>query len=700
MTDPVTLTRTGNIGLICIDNPPVNALSFAVRRGLVSCITQADADSKIDAVVIWADGRTFPAGADITEFDRPPIEPALVDVCDHIEGCSKPVIAALHGTVLGGGFEVALGSHFRIAAPGTRFGFPEVLIGILPGAGGSQRMPRITGAGPALDLMIKGSPINLEKVVALGLVDRVSLGDLKEDALNYAAEILVDKIPIRRVSERSDGFADQAAYTAAIEATRSKMLAANSPLFAPMRILECIEAAAEMPYPEGRVLEYEKIRACVEHPQHAALVHAFFAERKSVKFPEAGRAKPRNLAKIGVIGGGTMGAGITVAALDAGLEVIMVERDAQSIARGKENVEKVYQRHVDKGRITAEKMDAVMARYTPATGYELLGDVDLVIEAVFEEMSVKKTVFTALDKVLKPGAVIASNTSFLDINEIASVTSRPDDVIGLHFFSPANIMRLLEIVIPDKVSDETVATGLALAKMMRKTPVRSGVCDGFIGNRMIAKYGDVASHLVEEGASPYQVDAAVREFGYPIGPFQMSDLAGGDIGWAVRKRHAKTRDPKARYVPIADRLCENGWFGQKTGRGYYIYENGSRVGTQDPEVLAIIDAERARAGITPRSFTNAEIVDRYLAAMINEGADIVHEGIASCPSDVDVIKVYGYAFPRFRGGPMKYADMIGLDKVLATIHKMAEQDPMFWVASPLLVDLVAKGKNFDSLNKG
>ena len=700
MTDPVTLTRTGNIGLICIDNPPVNALSFAVRRGLVSCITQADADSKIDAVVIWADGRTFPAGADITEFDRPPIEPALVDVCDHIEGCSKPVIAALHGTVLGGGFEVALGSHFRIAAPGTRFGFPEVLIGILPAAGGSQRMPRITGAGPALDLMIKGSPINLEKVVALGLVDRVSLGDLKEDALNYAAEILVDKIPIRRVSERSDGFADQAAYTAAIEATRSKMLAANSPLFAPMRILECIEAAAEMPYPEGRILEYEKIRACVEHPQHAALVHAFFAERKSVKFPEAGRAKPRNLAKIGVIGGGTMGAGITVAALDAGLEVIMVERDAQSIARGKENVAKVYQRHVDKGRITAEKMDAVMARYTPATGYELLGDVDLVIEAVFEEMSVKKTVFTALDKVLKPGAVMASNTSFLDINEIASVTSRPDDVIGLHFFSPANIMRLLEIVIPDKVSDETVATGLALAKMMRKTPVRSGVCDGFIGNRMIAKYGDVASHLVEEGASPYQVDAAVREFGYPIGPFQMSDLAGGDIGWAVRKRHAKTRDPKARYVPIADRLCENGWFGQKTGRGYYIYENGSRVGTQDPEVLAIIDAERARAGITPRSFTNAEIVDRYLAAMINEGADIVHEGIASCPSDVDVIKVYGYAFPRFRGGPMKYADMIGLDKVLATIHKMAEQDPMFWVASPLLVDLVAKGKNFDSLNKG
>ena len=547
--------------------------------------------------------------------------------------------------------------------------------------------------------MIKGMPITLEKAVELGLVDRVSTGDLTEDAIKYAAEILANNIPIRRVSERTEGFSDKAAYSAAIDATRSKMLAAKSPLFAPMRILECIEAAAELPFPEGLKFEYEKVCACLEHPQHEALVHAFFAERKSAKFPEAGRAKPRNLAKIAVIGGGTMGAGITVAALDAGLEVIMVERDADSIARGEKNVAQVYQRHVDKGRITAEKMAAVMARYTPVTGYETLGDVDLVIEAVFEEMSVKKVVFTALDKVLKPGAVMASNTSFLNIDEIAAVTSRPQDVIGLHFFSPANIMRLLEIVIPGKVSDETVATGLLLAKMMRKIPVRSGVCDGFIGNRMIAKYGDVAAHLIEEGASPYQVDAAIREFGYPIGPYQMSDLAGGDIGWAVRKRLAETRDPKARYVQIADRLCENGWFGQKTGRGYYIYENGSRVGTEDPEVLAIVDAERVRAGITPRSFTNAEIIERYMAAMINEGADILHEGIASCPSDVDVTKIFGYAFPRFRGGPMKYADMIGLDRVLATVNKMAEQDPMFWVPSPLLVDLVAKGENFASLNK-
>ncbi|HBN31119.1 MAG TPA: 3-hydroxyacyl-CoA dehydrogenase, partial [Rhodobacteraceae bacterium] len=399
-----------------------------------------------------------------------------------------------------------------------------------------------------------------------------------------------------------------------------------------------------------------------------------------------------------VIGGGTMGAGIAVAILNAGLPVVMIERDQDSLDRGRANVEKVYNSNIAKGRMTEAQKEAVMARFTGTLDYGVLADVDLVIEAVFEEMDVKKGVFAQLDAAMKPGAILATNTSYLNIDELAATISRPRDVIGLHFFSPANIMKLLEIVVPAKVSDDVVVTGFELAKKLGKTPVRAGVCDGFIGNRILAIYRIAADHMMEDGASPYEIDAALREFGYPMGPYQVSDLAGGDIGWATRKRKAATRNPNARYVQIADRICERGWFGQKTGRGYYVYEG--RTGREDPEVLAIIDAERTRAGITTRSFTAGEIQNRYMAAMVNEGANVLDEGIALRPLDIDVAFIYGYGFPRWRGGPMKWADMQGLDVILARIREYAKEDALFWRASPLLEHLVAEGRNFDDLNKG
>ena len=460
-----------------------------------------------------------------------------------------------------------------------------------------------------------------------------------------------------------------------------------------------MQAAVQLPFDEGLARERALFIECLDSPQRAGLIHAFFAEREVAKVPEAQAAQPRPVASIAVIGGGTMGAGIAVAALDAGLPVTMIERDAESIARGRANVEKVYNGLVAKGRMTDAAKAAVMARYSGSTNYADIAQVDLVIEAVFEDIEVKKAVFRELDRVCKPGAVLATNTSYLDIDAIAASTSRPQDVIGLHFFSPANIMKLLEIVVPAKVAADVVATAFELAKKLKKVPVRAGVCDGFIGNRILAVYKQAADYLMEDGASPYEIDAAVRGFGFAMGPFQVTDLAGGDIGWATRKRRAATRDPKARYVEIADRICERGWFGQKTGRGFYLYPKGARVGQPDPEVLAIVDAERAKKGITPRSFTADEIMRRYMAAMVNEGAKVVAEGIALRPLDVDVTFVAGYGFPRHRGGPMKWADMTGLDKVLADIQAFAKEDPLFWKPAPLLEQLVAEGRNFDSLNK-
>lgn len=686
--------------VVTIDNAPVNALGVDVRRGLVDAIDSAERALQIQAVLLVGAGQHFIGGADIREFGLPAQAPFLPDVCNRIENCSKPVIAAIHGVALGGGLEVALAAHYRLALPGARLGLPEVQLGLLPGAGGTQRTPRLIGAAPALDLMLSARQASAAEAATLGLVDKVGMdaADPVEQGLAYAQELLAAQAPVRRTRDAA-GLADAGAAQAAIDAARASTAKKARGLFSPLKIIDAVQAARDLPFDEGMARERALFLACLDSPQRAGLVHAFFAEREVVKAPETKIAQPRPVASIGVVGGGTMGAGITVAALDAGLPVTMIERDDAALARGRALVDKVYDGLVAKGRLTADGKAAVMQRYTGSTAYDALAQVDLVIEAVFEDMAVKQAVFAELDGVCKPGAVLATNTSYLDIDQIAAATKRPADVVGLHFFSPANIMKLLEIVVPAQVAPDVVATAFALAKRLKKTPVRAGVCDGFIGNRILAVYRTAADHMLEDGASPYQIDAAVRDFGYPMGPYQMSDLAGGDIGWATRKRRAPTRDPRARYVQIADRLCERGWFGQKTGRGYYLYADGARTGTPDPEVMAIVDAERERAGVAPRSFTDDDIMRRYIAAMINEGANVVHEGIALRPLDVDVTFVHGYGFPRYRGGPMHYADTVGLDTVLADIRAFAAEDPVFWKPSPLLVELVARGANFASLNK-
>ncbi|MCD2164808.1 3-hydroxyacyl-CoA dehydrogenase NAD-binding domain-containing protein [Comamonas koreensis] len=696
----VNIAREGQVLVVTIQNPPVNALSQAVRQGLADAVAQARSDAQVQAILLVGSGKAFIAGADIREFGKPAMPPSLPDVLVQLENSDKIVVAAIHGPALGGGLEVALSCHYRLAVSGAKLGLPEVQLGLLPGAGGTQRTPRLIGVKAALDLMLSGRHASAEEALAMGLVDKVEPAgsDARTAGLAYANALLAQNAPVRRTREAT-ALADKAASQAELDTAKAESAKKSRGLFSPGKIIECVQGALDLPFEQGMQNERKLFVQCLESPQRAGLIHAFFAERETAKIPEAKAAAPRALNSIGVVGGGTMGAGITVAALDAGLPVVMVERDAESIARGRANVEKVYDGLIAKGRMTAEKKAAIMARYSGSTDYAALAQVDLVIEAVFEEMGVKKAVFAELDKVCKPGAVIATNTSYLDIDAIAASISRPQDVIGLHFFSPANIMKLLEIVVPAKVSADVVATAFELARRMKKVPVRAGVCDGFIGNRILAVYREAANYLLEDGASPYQIDEAVREFGYPMGPFQVADLAGGDIGWATRKRKAATRDPKARYVQIADRIAEKGWFGQKTQRGYYLYPQGARVGEQDPEVLAIVDAERQRAGVTPRSFSNAEIMRRYMAAMVNEGANVVREGIALRPLDVDVTFLYGYGFPRFRGGPMKWADMVGLDKILADIREFAKEDALFWTPSPLLVELVEKGENFESLNK-
>ena len=687
----------GDVLVVTIDNPPVNALGAAVRQGLLAAMQQAQADAAVAAVLLVGAGKAFIARADIREFGKPPVAPLLPEVCRAIEGSDKPVVAVLHGAALGGGLEVALSAHYRLALPAATLGLPEVNLGLLPGSGGTQRAPRLMGVQAATAIMLSGQHLKAQAALQAGLVDKLVEGtDPLAAGLAYVRELLAAQAPVRRTRELV--IAEPQAALAWLEEQKTETAKKSRGLFSPLKIIECVQAAVQLPFDEGLARERALFMECLDSPQRAGLIHAFFAEREVVKVPEAQAAQPRPVGSIAVIGGGTMGAGIAVAALDAGLPVTMIERDAESIARGRANVEKVYNGLVSKGRMTDAAQAAVMARYTGSTDYADIAQVDLVIEAVFEDIEVKKAVFRELDRVCKPGAVLATNTSYLDIDAIAAATSRPQDVVGLHFFSPANIMKLLEIVVPAQVAPDVVATAFELARKLKKVPVRAGVCDGFIGNRILAVYKQAADYLLEDGASPYEIDAAVRGFGFAMGPFQVTDLAGGDIGWATRKRRAATRDPQARYVEIADRICERGWFGQKTGRGFYLYPDGARVGQPDPEVLAIVDAERAKKGVTPRSFSAEEIMRRYMAAMVNEGAKVVAEGIALRPLDVDVTFVAAYGFPRHRGGPMKWADMAGLPKVLADIREFAKEDPLFWQPAPLLEKLVAEGRNFDSLN--
>ena len=694
MSDPITYTRHDDIAALRINNPPVNALSQAVRQGLSDGMDRAEADEGVKAVLIVGEGRAFIAGADIKEFGKPPMAPWLPDLCTRIEGSALLVVASMHGVSLGGGLEVALSAHYRIAQPSARVGLPEVHLGLIPGAGGTQRLPRLIGAEKSIDPITTGRHIKADEALTLGIFDKIEEGDSEAVGLAYACALLAEGAPRRPVSEMP------APAPLDWDATYNAVLKKGRGQISPAVAVRAVQAASELPFDEGMKQERKLFMELMETDQRKGMIHAFFNERAVSNLPELKGVEPRALKSVGIIGGGTMGAGIATAALLARLDVVMIEMtdDAAEAARGR--IAGNLSGALKRGKISQDQHDALMNKaLTVSTSYDALGDVDLVVEAVFEEMSVKREVFAKLDAACKPGCVLATNTSYLDVNEIAQATARPEDVIGLHFFSPAHVMKLLEVVVADKTAPDVVATGFALGKMLGKISVRAGVCDGFIGNRILAVYRDAAGHMVLDGASPYQIDAALVDFGFAMGPFAVSDLAGLDIGWATRKRKAPDRHPAERIPTYIDRLCEQGHFGQKTGEGYYIYEKGKRGGTPNPKIPALIADEQQELGIKPRDFTDAEIVRRYMCAMVNEAAKVVGEGIARRPLDVDMTLLFGYGFPRCWGGPMKWADIQGLDAVLADIKSYATEDAWFWQPAPLLEQLVRDGRTFDDLNK-
>ena len=687
------------IALIEISNPPVNAISGDVRIGLLDTINKLAENDLIKAIVITAPERTFLAGADIKEFGRNIDAPVLGEICDIIENLDKIVVASLHGTPLGGGLEVAMSAHYRIAAPKTKVGLPEVLLGILPGAGGTQRLPRLCGVSMALDMMLTGKHVNVEDAFKNGIIDEIAPdGNTVENGIEYAKKLIDKGFAVRPTSKKIDKINNREEINKVIQKIKLDTLSKSKNLFSPHAIIKSVEQGLDLDFASSIQNERKLFKECIESPQRQGLIHSFFSERANTKVLELEKGNAKELNKIGVIGGGTMGTGISMAAMNAGLSVIMIEQDKASIDKALGKINATYDRNVKLGRISIEQKNQIMSLFSAVTDMGMLSDRDLVIEAVFEEMEVKKEVFIKLNKICNENCILASNTSYLNVNEIASVVNDPSRVIGLHFFSPANIMKLLEIVVADKTSNDTVATAFSLAKKMKKVPVRSGVCDGFIGNRILSKYLIGTYHMVEDGASPFHVDKVLRDFGCAMGVFQVIDLAGGDIGWATRKRKAPFRHKDDRYVEIADRVCENGWFGQKTSKGYYLYGDNIEPLTPNPEIDVICNSERQRVGIKVKTFSDQEILDRYLAAMVYEGVKILQEKIAVRPSDIDVVYTNGYGFPRWRGGPMKYADMVGLDKILLNIQKFYEEDPRFWSPPELLIDLVKNNKNFDSLN--
>ncbi|MDA7966292.1 3-hydroxyacyl-CoA dehydrogenase NAD-binding domain-containing protein [Ruegeria sp.] len=694
MSQVIGYERVGDIAVLAAQNPPVNALGMDVRRGLLAGIERAEAEGA-RAVLIYGQGRTYFAGADIREFGKPPQDPFLPALCDRIEASPLLVVSSLHGTALGGGLEVALSSHYRIAVPSAKLGLPEVNLGILPGAGGTQRLPRVAGVQAALDMITTGRHIPAPEALEMGVLDRVQDGDPRQIGLDYVAELLAAGASRRPVCDMPAPAPID--FDAAYEAVLKKGRGQLSPAVAVRAIQAACEAES---FAAGQARERELFMDLMASDQRKGLIHAFFSERAVSKLPELAGIEPRALQQIGVIGGGTMGAGIATSALLAGLPVTLVEMSQDAAHTARDRIAANLSGAVKRGKLSQNAHDDILGnRLALATDYDALRSADLVIEAVFEDMEVKKQVFTHLDAVCKDGAVLATNTSYLDINEIAQATGRPGDVIGLHFFSPAHVMKLLEIVVADDSAPDVVATGFALGKRLRKVSVRAGVCDGFIGNRILSAYRACADHMVLDGASPYQIDKALTDFGFAMGPFAVSDLAGLDIGWATRKRKRAAGLPEgARDSTYADRLCEAGHFGQKTGKGYYSYTSGQRGGVPNPEVIPLIEADRVAQGITPRVFSEDEIVRRYMVAMVNEAARVVGEGIARRPLDVDMVLLYGYGFPRFWGGPLKWADIQGLPDILSDIREWSKEDACFWQPAPLLEELVAEGRDFESLN--
>ena len=682
----ITTHKDGEVLVIVSNNPPVNALGQAVRAGLQAGIEEALADDSIKAVVVRCDGRTFFAGADITEFGKPPQPPSLPDVINAFENSPKPVIAAIHGTALGGGLEVALGCHYRVAAKSAKLGLPEVKLGLLPGAGGTQRLPRVVGVAEALNMIVIGNPIKASKAAENGLVDKlVDDAELADAAIAFAKEV-AGNATHPKTSARNDKLAAAAADPSVFSNFMEKNGRKMRGFEAPAACVEAVKAAVELPIEEGLKKERELFLKLVSGGQSAALRHVFFAERQANKIDDIAKDTPLiDIKKVGILGAGTMGGGIAMNFLSAGIPVTILEREEAALERGVGIIRKNYENTAKRGRMTEEQVEKAMSLLTPTLEMDDLADCDLVIEAVFELMEIKKDVFGKLDKVVKKGAILASNTSYLDVDEIAASTSRPEDVIGLHFFSPANIMKLLEIVRGAKTSDSVLATSMALSKKIGKVAVVSGVCHGFIGNRMLAKRQQQAQQMILEGAKPWDVDRVLTEFGLPMGPFQMADLAGLDLGWSAETSKSST---------VREVLCERGRRGQKTGKGFYDYDEARR-GSPSDETMEIIPAFIEKSGNTPRTVDDQEILERLLYPMVNEGAKILEEGMSQRASDIDVVWMNGYGWPAYTGGPMFWADQVGLDTIVAGLEKHADKLGDDFSISPMLKDKAAKGEKFN-----
>jgi len=689
ITQSVDISTRGRVAVLTVDNPPVNALSQHVRKGLHDGIKQATADGAVQAIVIACAGRTFIAGADITEFGKPPAEPSLHSVLDLIEGSPKPVVADVHGTALGGGLEVTLACHYRVAVKAARFGLPEVKLGILPGAGGTQRLPRVVGVEKGLSMMVSGDPIGADEALKAGLIDEIVNGDLAAAGVTFAEKVLNEKRPLRKIRDLDDKLAAVRGKPEVFANFRKSIARQTRGFRAPENIVKAVEAAVSLPFDQGLKRERELFVELLNSPESKAQRYFFFAEREAAKVPDVpADTPPRDVKKAAVIGAGTMGGGIAMNFANAGIPVTVIEVAQEALERGLGIVRKNYEATAARGRLTAADVEKRMELITGTTDFKAAADADMVIEAVFEEMPVKKDVFAKLDAICKPDAVLATNTSTLDVDEIASATRRPESVIGTHFFSPANVMRLLENVRGQKSSKTTIATAMTIGRRIGKVPVLVGVCYGFVGNRMLHQRGLQAEKLILEGAAPHQVDRVLTDFGFPMGPFAMSDLAGLDVGWRIRKG----RGVKA---PVADRICELGRFGQKTGAGYFKYEKGDRTPVPDLEVEKIIVDVATSMGITRRAISDEEILQRLLYPMVNEGAKILDEKIAIRASDIDVIWVYGYGWPVYRGGPMFWADSIGLRALRDRLLEFKTQSgDAFWTPAPLLDRLATEGKGF------
>ena len=695
MSEVVKMERHDAVAIVTIDSPPVNALSAAVRKGILDGVTSAAADPQVQAIVLACAGRTFVAGADITEFGKTPMPPSLHDVIVAIENCPKPVIAAIHGTALGGGLELALGCHYRVAVKDAKLGLPEVKLGLLPGGGGTQRLPRAVGPEMAVKMIVTGEPISAQDALKNGLIEEIVDGAPAVGGEAFARKVIAEKRPLRRLrdddAKLAAAKADKSIFTNAAAAANKR----NRGLDAPLAATEAVSHALDQPFDEALKTERELFLKLMNGDQSKAQRYAFFAERAAAKIdgvPDG--TKPRKVERVAVIGAGTMGGGIAMSFANAGIPVTIIEMGEEPLKRGLGIMQKNYEATAARGGIPADAPAKRMGLITGAVGLESVKDADLIIEAVFETMDIKKEVFTKLDQFAKPGAVLASNTSYLDINKIAAVTKRPQDVLGMHFFSPANVMKLCEIVRGEKTAPDALMTAVNIVKRIAKVPVVVGVCDGFVGNRMLGARTKQSEKFLFEGALPQQVDAVVTRFGMPMGPFAMGDLAGLDIGWRSRKDRGVKSE-------IADALCEAGRFGQKTGKGYYKYEAGSRSPLPDPEVEKLIDETLAKLGLKRRQIEDQEILERMVYPMINEGARILEEKIAARPSDIDVVWLYGYGWPIYRGGPMFYADQVGLKHVAERLSFYAKQtnDPSLEPA-PLLKRLADEGKTFASLAKG